>query len=238
MGKCENIIKILRFTEILQDYPQGNGTFWRHRRFKSGLDAHLFIPRRLWMASSSAKKKLQYDKQSKKAFVDYFVKPKPKKRKRGRPKKRKRGRPHKVVDLTQPAQTMLDSTDNSTLDHLTPKDKDDLDARLEGTLRKAARTTQKRINWDVGLHAVFRKQCADSWFKRNDLYKEGESFNLFCKRCGIHRSVLRRYIKGKYVQNCLTQQRGRPSLLSMSVMKHLCEGQYYYYLWCLCRYDI
>lgn len=189
------------------------------------------------MASASpdsGKKKLQYDAQSKKAFVNYFKKPAPKKRKRGRPKKSKRGRPKRGqvdVDLTQPGkQTMLDSAGNDVIDLLTPKDKDDLDARLEGHLRKAARTTEKRINWDVGLHAVFRKQCADSWFKRNDLYKEGESFNLFCKRCGIHRSVLRRYIKGKYVQNCLTQQRGRPSLLSMSVMKHLCEGQYYYYL--------
>ena len=181
---------------------------------------------------ASSYKLLQYDAQSKKAFADYFLKPQTKKRKRGRPKKRKRGRRKQVhVDLTKPQkQTMMDSAGNEVIDLLTRKDKDDLDARLEGNLRKNARSNQKRINWDKGVHAEFRKQCADSWFKRNDLYKEGESFNRFCKRCGIDKGVLRRYMKSKYIKNCLTKKRGRPSLLPMSVMKHLCEGIYCLFL--------
>ena len=175
------------------------------------------------MASSSSKPQLQYDAHSKSKFVNYFTKPKAK---RGRPKKRKRrGRPKKeVVDLTQPTQTMMNSTDNNVLDKLTPKDADDLDARLEGSIRKARRTTQKRINWDVGEHAIFRKRCADSWFRCNDLYEQGESFHRFCNRVAIDRNVLRRYMKGKYVENSLRQRRGRPSLLPVSVMRHLCEG--------------
>ena len=60
----------------------------------------------------------------------------------------------------------------------------ELDVRLEGTLRKMARTSEptKRINWDKGEHAVMCKRYVDSWFKSTDLYKKGESFRFFCAK--------------------------------------------------------
>ena len=172
--------------------------------------------------ASSAKRQLQYDDKSKKQFESYFEKPKAK---RGRPKKskkRKRGRPKNVVDLTStPKQTMMDEED---VDNLVPKDKEELDARLEGTLRSCERSGPvKRVNWDVGEPAVYRLRCADSWMKSTDLFKEGESYHRFCQRCGINRNVLKRFLKGKYLLNN-SNTRGRPSLLSSTVMRHLCEG--------------
>jgi hypothetical protein len=179
------------------------------------------------MASSLAKQskpQLQYDKREKSKFKKYFFKPKAK---RGRPpkkkRKRKRGRPKKQEQPIKAKQTMMSSTGNEVVD-LTAKDKDDLDARLEGTLQSMKRGRRERINWDKGQPALHRKRCADSWFKSADLFEPGESFGHFCKRMAIDRNVLKRYLKGKYLEQHLAKRRGRPSLLSVSVMTHLCEG--------------
>ena len=204
---------------------------WTESRF------FLFDHRCNGLGLSSGNLQLQYDEHSKAAFASYFIKPK---RKRGRPKKRKRGRPKKKLEPSAGnKQTMLDSTNNDVIDLLTAKDKDDLDARLEGALRKCKRSGPvKRINWDAGDHAVFRKRCADSWLKGNDLFEKGESFNHFTKRMGIDRNVLKRYMKGKYItQSENTNRRGRPSLLPVSLMTHLCEGQFMHVCLFVCYYD-
>ena len=172
---------------------------------------------------SSASDELQYDCKSIRKFENYFIKPKPK---RGRPKKRKRGRkPKKKAQSANAKQTMMSEGSNEI--SLTGKQKELLDARLEGSLRKLARTSEKptRINWDKGEHAVLRKRYADSWFKSTDLFKKGESFRQFCKRMGIDRTVLKRYLKGKYVDQEMDNRRGRKTALSSSVMRHLCEGK-------------
>ena len=174
------------------------------------------------MAAASAGKQLQYDVKSKRAFKRYFLEPKPKV---GRPKKRKRKRGGKRKSKVEPdtsKQTMMSGKSNESL---TTKQKDELDARLEGSLRKMQRSGPvSRVNWDVGNAALYRKRCADSWMKSTDLFEDGQSFFRFCKRCGIDRNVLKRYLNGKYITNCLTNCRGRPSLLPVSVMRHLCEG--------------
>ena len=177
------------------------------------------------MASAkAATEQLQYDCNSVRKFEDYFIKPKAK---RGRPKKRKRGRKpkKKKQPVNNGKQTMMSEGSNEI--SLTSKQKAELDARLEGSLRKLARTSEvaKRINWDKGEHAVLRKRYADSWFKSTDLFKKGESFRQFCKHMGIDRTVLKRYLKGKYISQEMENRRGRKSALSTSVMRHLCEGK-------------
>ena len=178
----------------------------------------------------SGSKKLEYDVASKTKFETYFTKPK----KRGRPPpKKRRGRPKKKVAVVQQRQSMMeqDSADQDGEEggqpviDLTGKQMDELDARLEGTVAKCRRTTAERINWDSPDYSILRDIIAKSWDKKNNLYSQGESFGRFCKRMGINRNVLQRYLEGKYKHPELrAKRRGRPSLLTESVMRHLCEG--------------
>ena len=174
---------------------------------------------------SGKKKLLQYDDGSKEQFETYFIKPK----KRGRPKnKKKRGRPKAKVVKAEKKQAMMQQSESghegAPID-LTAKQKDELDARLEGTVAKSRRQKLQRINWDAPDYSELRQMIADSWVKKNNLYSQGESFGRFCHRMGIDRNVLKRYLNGKYVRPELRKvKRGRPSLLTESVMRHLCEG--------------
>ena len=173
------------------------------------------------MALSSSETKTDeskfYDREDKERFYNYFLKPPAK---RGRPKKKKRrgGRPRKKTGKKEASQTMID--DN--VDALTPKQKADLDARLEEALKQTKTNTQKRINWDLPDNAKLRQRIADSWTNKNDLYEDGETFSKFCKRVGIDRNVLTRFLKRDPKKT--RKKRGRPSQLRESVMRHLCEG--------------
>ena len=175
------------------------------------------------MASAPAPKKpLQYDAKSKRKFVKYFVQPKAK---RGRPKKKKnrRGRPSKKGS-NEPKQAVMGA--HNFVD-LTTKQKDNLDAKLEGIVNRALKKAKmKRINWDVEPHRAYRQRLADSWINKNDLYVEGESYNRFCIRHDIHRGVLSRYLQllERHKGEVAKKKRGRRPLLSMSVMRNLCEG--------------
>ena len=170
---------------------------------------------------------MKYDRESIARFETYFVPPKPKP---GRPRKKKRGRPKLETTPAEKKQCMInlaDAGDNSTID-LTQKDLDQLDARLEGVVSRAKRDAEKRINWDVDPYCTLRKNIADSWVNKNNLYTFGDSFNRFCWKMGIDRNVLKRYLNGKYKKGADEKQktRGRPTQLSPSVMRHLCEGNY------------
>ena len=172
------------------------------------------------MALSSSETKTDeskfYDREDKERFYNYFLKPPAK---RGRPKKKKRrgGRPRKKTGKKEASQTMIDGVDS-----LTPKQKADLDARLEEALKQTKANTQKRINWDLPDNAKLRQRIADSWTNKNDLYEDGETFSKFCKRVGIDRNVLTRFLKRDPKKT--RKKRGRPSQLRESVMRHLCEG--------------
>ena len=189
---------------------------------------------------------LRYGSKSVQRFETYFTPPK---KKRGRPKKKKRGAKKKTAKRlrTSEKQIMLGQTDDNTVDLTNAKELDDLDARLEGVVAKDRRSTGSRINWDKEPNASLRIRIADSWTKKNDLHEEGESFNRFCNRMGIHRNVLTRFLEGKYFcilyiimndgdylnmticfagkyKGAKAKSRGRPSLLSESVMRHMCES--------------
>lgn len=175
----------------------------------------------------SSKKKMQYDAASVESFQNFFHKPK----KRGRPKKKKRGRPKSKKKKTSKAKAkqipIVDLTGKTLVD-LSVASATALKARLAGVMLNDAKTTHRRVNWDVKENFERRQRYADSWTKKIDLFRAGESFQNFCDRCGIDRNVLRRYIAGKYSQQVvgMTKPRGRgkPSLLPESVMRHLCEG--------------
>ena len=177
----------------------------------------------------SKNKELRYGHQSVKGFERYFQIP-PVKRGRGRPKgskKKQRGRPkvaHTEAEAAAPKQTMFDLTKENELIDLTVKQADALDARLEGTLAKDERSKAKRINWDEAPHSQLRQRLANAWTKKNDVYSTGDSFGRFCIKVNIDRNVLHRFLNGKYKDNVQAKSRGRPSLLSKSVMRHLCEG--------------
>ena len=165
------------------------------------------------------------------AFEDFFNRPK----KRGRPKKKKRGRPKKKQKAckSKKKQTqIIDLTANNGTDKHGNVKKGGivLKARLEGVIATEANhdnSPAARINWDTPENSARRKRFADSWTHQNDLYRPGDSFQNFCNRCAIHRNVLKRFLIGKYQVEEVgptKQGRGKPSLLSKTVMRHLCEG--------------
>ena len=203
--------------------------------------------RRATIEMKSKSKELRYGVSSKKRFKTYFS-PAPVKRSRGRPKgssKRSRGRPKTAPVKEEPVtkrQAMIDMTkddDAAPVIDLTVKQAEELDARLEKTLSKT-NMTRERVNWDVAPFCSRRKRFADSWTNKNDLYCKGDSFGKFCIKTNIDRNVLRRYLAGKYKKEqesgqASKDQRGRPSFLTASVMRHLCEG---WYLFCYACYVI
>ena len=141
------------------------------------------------------------------------------KKKRGRPKKQKnkQGRPRKKNRVTK-KQLFVDGKSNpaSTVD-LTS-------AKVDGLLATARRTQVTRVNWDSPKNAALRERIRKSWESKSDLYKQGDSFSKFCVRNAINRHVLLRYMKRKESGEP-AKKRGRKTLLSMDVMRHLCEGQ-------------
>lgn len=183
------------------------------------------------MSSTTTGKKnesqMEYDPKSKKQFVSYFKKPPAK---RGRPKKKqsKAGRPRKQQTEKRPKQTMMSESGMSPeVIDLTPKSTEDLDARLEAELQRLLAEKTTRVNWDKSPNLELRERIARSWKTKTDLWIQGESFSKFCRRTGISRAVLNRYLnqKQKEDEDCASKKgRGRPTLLSESVMRHLCEG--------------
>ena len=130
----------------------------------------------------SVRRKLNYSKQEKKAFVQYFAKPK---RKRGRPKKKAKAKKKTSKRKRVKAQAIID---------LTKRTANQLSAQLDGALTTAKRAKATRINWDKPENAKLRLRLAISWEKKNDLYQEGDSFNRFCTRNAINRKVLERFV--------------------------------------------
>ena len=184
---------------------------------------------------AEASKELKYGEQDKPSFKAYFLKPK---KKAGRPKKRKRGRPAKKAKKKNAdnAKQRTLQTDANTVD-LTKHGSAVLGAHLEGSIEAEKREQKFRINWDDKDHAPLRKRYADSWMNRNDLFREGESYAMFCKRCAINRNVLSHYMLlqkiGAGVEKAGTKKpvsmkksRGRPSLLPKNIMRHICEGTF------------
>ena len=166
------------------------------------------------MASVAAKAEF-YSAAEKTAFERYF-KP-PKKRGRGRPKK-KQGK------NKQKAAARKKKCKGKTIVDLTKRKASELSAKLDGMLAGAQRASpKKRTNWDTPENAKIREQIADYWESQTGTYVEGDSFRRFCQRNNIDRMVLGRYIERRK-SGIKAKKRGRPTLLSYDVMKHLCEG--------------
>ena len=140
------------------------------------------------------------------AFEAYFAPPK----KRGRPSKKRRKR--KTAKKAKEAATTNDTSVGKMVHN-----------KLEGHVAKKVRQKSKRTNWDVGAAKELRERLAQSWTARNDLYNEGETFAAFCERNGINRHVLKRFLDRP--EDKQPGSRGRPTLLSNSVMRHLCESK-------------
>ena len=102
----------------------------------------------------------------------------------------------------------------------------DLQAKLEGAVALARRTKPTRVNWESPGKKEARDRMAQSWLNKKDQYQKGDSFRRFCDRCGIHENVLRRYLK-RLENNEPAKKRGRKTLLTEDVMRHICEG------WCV-----
>ena len=162
--------------------PDPRGSFFKTKRITRGVFFQTPFGRHFSVGHMA---QLRYDPRSIRRFENYFA-TQPKPRPRGRPKKkRRRGRPKK--NAADPKQTMLtQQEDRPHVIDLTVKEMDELDARIEGEHCKRSRlgNHKKRINWDLPPDSEFRKRVADSWTKKTDLYKEGESYCHFCIRMG------------------------------------------------------
>lgn len=178
-------------------------------------------------ASPAVRKRLKYGEADKKNFKKYFSK---KKKGKGRPKKRKRGRPKKKKTARKATKQKKLSP---VLVDLTKKAKAQLYATLEGGIQAEKRKPNSRINWDLPENAKRREKIVNSWQNKNDLWRAGDSYNMFCKRCDISRGVLSRFIERRANEEkngkSKVRGRGKPTLLPESVMRHVCEG-----LCCIC----
>lgn len=165
----------------------------------------------------------RYSAQEKKQFKNFFKQAPPRKRKRGRPRKKKRGKAKKRnqnIDLSKPAAAPAKASPNLKA-ILTKSD-------LTKALAVARTKANTRVNWDSPDNAQFRDRVARSWMQKCDLFRQGETYQGFCSRCGISRSTLTRYMKllkknGTHVG----KKRGRKPMLSESVMRHIAERS-----WC------
>ena len=104
-----------------------------------------------------------------------------------------------------------------------------LRAHLEGAVNIGQRKKKARKNWDSPENAPVRERLFASWENKNDLCERGEAFTRFCIHNGISKQVMYRYIKWKRNNEPERNKRGRPTLLSLDVMRHICEGNF-----CLC----
>ena len=110
---------------------------------------------------------------------------------------------------------------------LTKKDEAEaLSAKIDGHVATFERNKKlTRTNWDTPENSALRERLANSWENRNDLFTEGESFGRFCIRNAIDRNVLLRFMQRRKAK-MPPQKRGRPTLLSLNVMEHLCERKF------------
>ena len=167
------------------------------------------------MISALKLRKSGYNEASATRFVQYFKKPDPKPRKRGRPRKKRRNQPSLAAQAKRHKKQAHVSVTYKGVS---------LRVDLEGAVAQATTSGQKktRINWDKEPHQSHRERLAESWRKKNDLYNGEDSFARFCKRNGIARQVLSRFLERE--KNTTSGQRGRPTFLSKDVMRHICEG--------------
>ena len=161
--------------------------------------------------------------------MDFFEKPKKARRKRGRPKKRKRGAARKKAKNKQKRAQVDQPAAKASPKVGAVLTKSD----LTGALALARRKKNTRVNWDLPKNWEHRERVARSWMNNKDLFRQGETYEKFCSRCGISRTTLTRYIKlleknGKHVPN----KRGRKPMLSESVMRHIAERAYCYVMSC------
>lgn len=169
---------------------------------------------------------MRYSDVDKRSFKSYFTPPAPVKRKRGRPKKKKRKikvKTEKVCEIKQPKKQQK-KIKSEHAKKLSVRTSEQLHASLEGVIAKCLRQKKAtRENWDKGANKVLREKLAQSWLNKNDAYKDGETFERFVKRNGIPRNCLRRYLAKKKAGEA-PKKRGRPTLLSEDVMRHICES--------------
>ena len=99
-----------------------------------------------------------------------------------------------------------------------------LQATLEGAVRAERSKVKRRINWDTEARSELRERIAKSWVEKNDMFRGGEAFSKFCERVGINVCTLRRYLKVRG-DEYVAKKRGRKSLLTESVMRHICERE-------------
>ena len=158
---------------------------------------------------------LKYTNKDRERFADYFEQ-KPEKRKADRPKKRKRK--YKKSKKNKKKQQKKNNN--------VPKARRRLfEDKFDGEVATDKKPT--RVNWDLEPKFSYRDRLTTSWITQTDLWRVGEKFGRFCLRCGINRNVLNNYIakiKSGAVQKAGSVKCGRKSMLSESVMRHLCEG--------------
>ena len=162
------------------------------------------------MSQLSPSLSCKYSPQDRQAFQDYFTPPSPKKRGRGRPAKKKSLRKRARRRLAPVQQ-------KSSFDRK-------MESQVAGSIAVGRRQKQHRTNWDKAGNKELRERMAASWTNKNGMYKQGDSFQSFCDRVGIHTNSLRTYLKKLKAGNVEPKKRGRKALLSESVMRHLCEG--------------
>ena len=167
--------------------------------------------------TSTSLSRLQYSNRDVKEFRNYFGEPK---KKRGRPKKKK-GKAKSGRKKKKGKQITIDLTTTENVRTTARRD-----AEMAGLVQMHSRTTLSRTNWDKPENAELRMRLAESWVEKKDLYRAGETFYRFCMRNGIDRNVLSRFI-ARQKQGIPPKKRGRKTILSEDVIKHLCEGGFF-----------
>ena len=176
------------------------------------------------------RKQLRYSSTDRERFTNFFEKPEVKPSV-GRPRKKKRRynkNKKKSESTAEKKQTLLQKNGEAKSARRRLK----FEEVAEGIAAKdKLQPKPKRINWDRSPHKEIRDQLATDWITKTGLWRPCDSFSKFCKRVGIDRCVLNRYVqKIKKGLDKEGKKRGRKSLLMPSVMRHLCEGKFF----CLC----
>ena len=165
----------------------------------------------------------RYSRHEKRSFANYFIR---EPAKRGRPRKKSKLAKNKLKRKRRRLKKQRKKC-AKVLANIVEKQQTlkAVGVELAG-LEAQAETKQaplKRINWDLPENAKRRTLLADAWEDKTEpYYQAGDSFTKFCKSNGIDRGVLSRFIKRRKDEQP-PKKRGRPSLLSEDVWRHLCE---------------
>ena len=124
-----------------------------------------------------------YNSDSVSAFHDYFIKPSPAKKKRGRPSKKLHWKSRAKLQSEQSeqgtgqVQTMIDGNSKTI---------DALDARLEGALASTVNVNKRvRRNWKKEPYKSYLKRAVDSWLNQKDLWQPDQSKEQFLNKINL-----------------------------------------------------